>query len=312
MALARPFRNDQKQTRQGVRVRGLLLVVLCILSGLAYAKPEAVNPSAKASLQDVGSQVSQKPEADVRRGTDASPVYVRLIDPEKAAIDWTAISVVLSAIGTIVAALSAWAARKAANAAEHSVRVSRDAYVASERAWVSVEAMLGSDLVERPHGIEFGINFTVKNHGNSPAVNVHVFYEVVTLKITADQFDGVRKKIEDVAIQAKAGANMGVHLFPGAEKVIPWINAVTFEEIDKAKQSHKPPAGKLPSVYVVGSVFYQFPFDDTIHQTGFNYYVTCTSDPSFPKGSDIPEFSGVFPKDHVRLEPMPYYKGTIN
>lgn len=283
-----------------------------MLSGFVYAKSEMAHPSKKEILQGDSFQISQKSDLEARRGTDTSPVYVKLLEPEQAAIDWTQISVVLSAIGTVVAAFSAWAARKAANAAEHSVRVSRDAYVASERAWVSVDAVLGSNLVERPHGIEFGINFNVKNHGSSPAVNVHVFYEVVTLKIASDQFDGVRKKIEAMAIQAQAGTNMGVHLFPGAEKVISWISALSFEEIDKAKQSHKPPAGKLPSFYVVGSVFYQFPFDDTIHQTGFNYYVTCTSDPRYPKGSDIPEFQGIFLKDHVRLEPVPYYKGTIN
>jgi hypothetical protein len=128
-------------------------------------------------------------------------------------MNWDAISAIVSAIATIVIAWftvslasstkklwgetqaagevtkkSAQAAEKAATAAEHSIQVSREAYIASERPWVSVDASMGSDLIKKPDGIEFGVNFTVKNHGKSPAINVHIFYEVVTLKIEADQF----------------------------------------------------------------------------------------------------------------------------
>ena len=211
-----------------------------------------------------------------------------------------------------VAQKSAQAAEKAATAAEHSIQVSREAYIASERPWVSVDAVIGSDLLKNSNGIEFGVNFTVKNHGKSPAINVHIFYDVVTLVIAADPFSDVRQKITSLGTQTKIGEHMGVQLFPSDVKAIPWINTLSNVEIEKALKSHKPLAGMLPSFYIVGSVFYQSAFGGETHQTGFNYYVVAFGDPKYPKGSDVPDFTDTFPMGRIFLDSKPYYKGTID
>jgi hypothetical protein len=251
--------------------------------------------------------------------------------------NWEAISAIISALATVVIAgftislarstkklwnetqaagevtkKSAQAAEKTAIAAEHSIQISREAYVASERPWISVDAGIGTNLERTPVGVEFGINFTVKNHGKSPAINVHIFYEVVTLKIGGDPFSGARKKVTERGIEARAGANMGVQLFPSEVKVISWKSPLTTNEIKLALESHKPPAGFLPSFHIVGSAFYQSAFDDEMHQTGFNYYVLAVGDPAHPRGSDVPDFTGTFPASRIFLQQTSYDKGTID
>ena len=207
---------------------------------------------------------------------------------------------------------AARAAEKAAIAAEHSIQVSRDAYIASERPWVSVDAAIRTDLFKKQQGIEFGVNFNVKNYGKSPAINVHIFYEVITLKIAADQFGGARQRIAERGDHAKVGKDMGIHLFPSEAKIIPWTNYLSNEEIKNL--TYTPLTGLIPSFYVVGAVFYQSAFDEEIHQTGFNYYVCAIDDPLAvcPKGSDVPDFANTFPKERIILEPVPYYKGSID
>jgi hypothetical protein len=277
-------------------------------------------------IESTATKVEPAPKSEIGEGKNPT-----------SGVDWNVISAIVSAIATVVVACftvslarstkwlweetkaagnisrkSAEAAEKAAIATELSVRVAREAYIASERPWVSVDAVVGSDLLRKPHGIEFGVNFTVKNFGKSPAVNVHIFYEVVTLKLAQDQFSGVRQRINQMAIQGKAGKEMGIQLFPTEEEVIPWISSLSNDEIEDAKKSYAPPAGMLPSFFVIGSVFYQLPFDEEVHQTGFNYYVLSIGDPRYPKGSDVPEFGESFPMARIQLEPKPYYKGTIN
>lgn len=211
-----------------------------------------------------------------------------------------------------VAAKSAEAAEKAATAAERSIQVSREAYIASERPWVSVDAAIGSDLLKTSNGIEFGVTFAVTNHGVSPAINVHIIYEVVTVKIAPDQFSGVRQKITRLGTQTEIGEHMGIQLFPSEMKTINWKNTLSNEEIENALKSYKPPAGMLPSFFIVGSVFYKSAFDEDMHQTGFNYSVLAIGDPRYPTGSDVPVFTDAFPMERVTLQSRPYYKGTID
>jgi hypothetical protein len=125
--------------------------------------------------------------------------------------------------------------------------VSREAYIASERPWVSVDAAIGTDLFEKSHGIEFGVNFTVKNHGKSPAIDVYILYKVVTLKIGVDQFGGTRQKNTELGIQTKVGRDMGIQLFPSEVKVISWTDSLSNNEIENAIKSYTPPTGFLPS-----------------------------------------------------------------
>ena len=201
--------------------------------------------------------------------------------------------------------------KDAVKAAKDSIDVSREAYIASERPWISVEAKISTDLIKKPEGLEFGIAFTVKNHGVSPAINVLIQYELITLKIAQDQFSGARQRIDSNGIIPEMGVNMGIHVYPGEERVIQWINTLTTKEINEAARDDTTSNKVIPSFYAIGSVFYKSVFDKVIHQTGFNYYVTSKCNPLYPNGSDIPEFTESFPMKCVFLESQPYYKGGI-
>ncbi len=198
-------------------------------------------------------------------------------------------------------------ARQSADAAEQAIKATRDAYIASERPWVSVNATINSDLVRKDNGIEFAVLFTVKNYGNSPAIDVWVDYEVVALRIAQDQFGGVRERIE-ARRKIPGITSNGIQLFPSEEKTIRWINPLNSAEIEAARGSGVNRAGWLPSFYVVGAIFYKSPFGDEIYQTGFNYYVM---DNVIPGGSDLPDFTGTFSASRISLVSQPYNKGTI-
>lgn len=209
-----------------------------------------------------------------------------------------------------ISKISAHAAKKAANNAELSIEVARESYAASERPWVSVDAEVSTSLVKEDHGIDFGVNFTVQNYGRSPALNVHVFYKVITLKITQDQFSGTRQKVYDHG-KSGAGENMGVPIFPDERKVIPWRSFLSNEEIRSVTNDITHPSGLLPAFYIIGSVFYKSVFKEDLYHTDFIYSVEASGVEEFPHGCDVPDFEKTFPRERVHLIPQPYYKGTI-
>lgn len=209
-----------------------------------------------------------------------------------------------------IAGLSANAANKATELAERSIEVARESYTASERPWVSVKAQIKSDLVRSEVGINFSISFDIKNHGLSPARNVHIFYKPVTLKVGQDQFGNARENVYELG-KSGAGSNMGIQLFPSEESVICWQSPLTNDEIQDGAKSHADHNQSLPAFYIIGSVFYQSVFSEKLYHTDFIYYVVATGNPKFPKGSDVPNFAHRFPVDKLRLESVPYYKGTI-
>ncbi len=319
-----------------------MIFILCLLIGNAWADNPLLNNSEKKGTHTEQRGTNQHPliiSGEIISKKNSQEIEDEAVaNKEKSAIDnalveYTQQTAVYTGLLFLVAfaqaGLFVWqlrlmrqstkdagdaarAAEKAAAAAEHSIKVSRDAYIASERPWVSVAAAVSTDLCKKSHGIEFGVHFTVKNYGKSPAIDVHIVYEVVTLRIASDQFGGVRQRIAELGTKTNMGMNMGVQLFPDEEKVIPWVNTLNNKEIQEATQSHQPPAGLLPSFYVVGAVFYKSAFSEEIHQTGFNYYVCAIGEPRYPKGSDVPDFAATFPRERIILDPVPYYKGTID
>ena len=194
------------------------------------------------------------------------------------------------------------------NLADEAIRTTRDAYIASERPWISVEAIVDTDLIRKDGNVEFGIRFTVKNHGSSPAINVRVCYEVVALRVAADPFGGARARVENLRNNPVMNADMGIQLFPSETTAIRWRSPLTKQEIETARVSNFR-QGYLPSIYAIGSVFYQSPFGNEIYQTGFNYYVL---DMLQPGGGDLPDFDGSISGNHIALISQPYAKGSIS
>src|SRR5580704_11908 len=67
------------------------------------------------------------------------------------------------------------AAKDAVNAAETQAKIADRALVASERAWVSVDVRVNSDLtIDSQGNINIGLLFVLRNVGRSPATRVRV------------------------------------------------------------------------------------------------------------------------------------------
>ena len=199
-------------------------------------------------------------------------------------------------------------ARKSVNAATDSIALARSAYIADNRPWISVEAAVSTDLARNANGIEFGINFLLKNHGRSPAIDVFILYELVTLKPPyTDPWVETHKEIRARGFITK---QMGVQIFPAGTEMIRWVNTLSNKEIDAGK-NERSPQGMLPSVNVIGAAFYRTPFGDEIHETGFNYSVVDVGNPMYPRGSDLPDFTGALTMERIRLEPKSFSKGEI-
>lgn len=211
-----------------------------------------------------------------------------------------------------IARVSANAAKQAADCAERSIEVARESYTASERPWISVDAKVSSDLVKSDYGIDFGVHFRLKNHGLSPARNVHVLYKVVTLKAYPDPFSGARESVYELGKSGSLGPNMGIQIFPSESNVISWRSPLTNDEIRSAYASKASLNNLLPSFYIIGSVFYQSVFSEKLHNTDFIYYVMAIGDNKFPNGSDVPDFDKIFPMGRIHLKPVSYYKGNIS
>ncbi|MPY01331.1 hypothetical protein [Salinivibrio sp. VYel4] len=227
----------------------------------------------------------------------------------------------ISALATLVIAgltfssskhakMSAIAAEKSADAANNSVKIAKDAYIASERPWISVSPQISSDLTKNAGSINVPIHFKVKNYGNSPALNVCVFYEVVTLKVAQDQYSGSRERTDKLG-ESGLDENMGIQLFPSQEAIIPWCTTLTADEIEKGHNKWSRENNMLPSFSLIGSVFYRSVFDDQIYKTGFKYDVLAL-DVVNSSLSCVPNFVHSFPKNKLAIQQSSFYKGTIS
>jgi hypothetical protein len=307
-----------------------LLLAFALFSGSAYSRgdlhPDTKNPN------------KGRPYIE-QRGSDQSPVVVKIVtSPEaeanaaeekqhraESAIEekrLTNATVALAVVTTLLALFTAglwWVTYKLASEAretstrqaqemgkslklaDEAVRTTRDAYIASERPWVSVGAVVNTPLVRKDGGVDFGVLFTVKNHGRSPAINVRIHYEVVALRVAPPQLGGVRERIEELGKVREIGDTMGIQLFPSETQEIRWTSPLTKSEIEAARLSYSRP-GYLPSFFVIGSVFYETPFSDE----------TYVLDWAQSGGGDFQDFEDPIPANRVGLVFKPYGKGNIN
>jgi hypothetical protein len=194
-----------------------------------------------------------------------------------------------------IARTSANAAKRSADAAKESADFTQKLIVASQRAWLTVEASLvkgQEQIVFSRDGAVLPIRIDTKNIGNSPAIKVswHAWLIFAGSGSNALQEQSLRC---NRILQQPFG--IGPTIFPQDRYPDPAIHwsfgaGANWEEIDKT----------IPHIIVslVGCIDYTFPTDpDFHHQTGFVYYMRMT-DSQIP---EITEQSGNIPIAVQRL-----------
>ena len=117
--------------------------------------------------------------------------------------------------GLADAAAGAQAAEEAAKAATDLNKITRDAYVADQRPWVSVDLKPepgGRLIVEQDGNITADITISYRNHGRTPAINVLIGY----ISIIHDHND-IKRTQDKVLAETNAYMSTGANeitLFP--------------------------------------------------------------------------------------------------
>jgi hypothetical protein len=160
-----------------------------------------------------------------------------------------------------------------AEAAKNSADVAKDTLIVTNRAWISVNIGIGSDLTYDAQGdARVVIKFVMKNVGNSPAVNVQVDPEFAVVFGDAQPF---QKEISDRQKRRPAGlGNLGVTLFPGETQTHSRNLPISRASIDAFNQKRSTDLGlkNVGTVFMptlVGCIDYKFTFAEEHHQTGF-------------------------------------------
>ncbi|MGO9858817.1 MAG: hypothetical protein ACLPQX_05230 [Syntrophobacteraceae bacterium] len=215
-----------------------------------------------------------------------------------------------------IAEKAAEAARKSAEAAEKSAEVARKTLLAAQRPWLSVHTGIGSDLVfSRKEGGGITIIYTVKNVGNSPAIDVEVNAKIFPERL----FISGKEREEQIKLCAVEWTkslppnrpNAGLVLFPNEEFVYSISTGISWEDINQSRHEMEKlygagfGAGSI-GPELVGCVSYRFAVDSSDHTTGFAYYLE-TLDPRFPNSTlGIKTNAGTTPASMLKLDPSPF------
>jgi hypothetical protein len=204
-----------------------------------------------------------------------------------------------ASVTTQASHVGAVATQKAAEAAIEANRVARDAFIADQRPWVSVDCSLIAPITWGENGGSFSFKFSLKNTGRTPALNTEVHLRVYSpygeTSYTEDQI-----KLADEIRKRKTV--MGTTVFPGGTITQRLSTSIGNSEIERIRQWWREKHGLnydwLHPV-VIGCVNYRSVFGGPGHQTGFIYHIFRT----VPKDDAllIAPSVGEIPLEHLAL-----------
>jgi len=268
----------------GLRIIGILLALACIGAAPATKVPSGPAGDARQGAMQRSTTGPDRPcpPGDDLRSSDLCAQW-KAADAAAEGAAWTARNFWLSLLGTVVGAgtllaafMAATYAKHAAKEARRSADIAKDALIASERAWLTIELHADSDLTFHPTGgCSLFVYLTIKNIGRTPALNVHTSMAMVPMR---------QDHVEEVAEFARQERNQNRTwsrtLLPGDSYDRKWGLG-----LDDYTTS--------PYGTIFGSVTYEILPDRSIHQTTFCYIVGSGEVGSLD-GFDIP-------KDEVNL-----------
>jgi hypothetical protein len=208
---------------------------------------------------------------------------------------------------------SAEVAERSAEAARKSAEVAEKTLLAAQRPWLSVHTRIGSDLVfSRKEGGGLTIIYTVKNVGNSPAIDVEVNAKIFLERL----FISGKEREEQIKLCSDEWRkslppnrpDAGLVLLPNEEFVYSISTVISWEDINQSRHEMEKlygagfGAGSI-GPELVGCVSYRFAVDSSVHTTGFAYYLE-TLDPRFPNSTiGIKTNAGTTPASMLKLDP---------
>ncbi len=244
---------------------------------------------------------------------------------KKNRIEWwklgvEAATLVAIVIYTIIAYRQWTAMRIATEAATKSADVAQKTLVATQRPWVSVRLSLGGEVKFDQRGVSTPIVLRMKNVGNSPAIGIWIDAEpVLSFGMEGEVINKQRSILANLRKTHQPGApGYGHMLFPGED----FVDNISFQiSREKIKEYQtrmaksyghdfgKPPPSDLNSVFpilpdIVGCVFYEFSFDESVHKTGFiaELYRTDPLHPNVRRGIGLD--AGGTPANSLTLTPL--------
>ena len=191
-------------------------------------------------------------------------------------VSWNKWQAIIAAITTFLLGLTFWITRSAviearnttraavdaARAAEEQVRLSREALIAEERAWIFVEIAIESGFAISETEISIKVAVDVRNIGKTPALEVYTTLRLVP----ATQYGQDQIKALYAEVRGKKDHHPRGVLLAGEAYKRDW-------EVSLSKADLGVVAGAtgLASPALIGCVTYQLWPEKSVHQTGFFY-----------------------------------------
>jgi hypothetical protein len=155
--------------------------------------------------------------------------------------------------------------------ADAAIRQSENAeraLIAANRPWVTADISVNGPIVYNVNGVNFTLNFRLKNIGHSPALNVWAEPKVIAPAPGIYQTFDPRAELQKVIATLKARPPipnpLGFAIFPG--DVIDQPITVSINP-DELKQITQKVDFIMPTI--IGAIDYRHGFDTKAHETGF-------------------------------------------
>lgn len=183
---------------------------------------------------------------------------------EKSAEGIIAAFTVILAVSTIFLWLST---KRLSAGGEEQLRLSREAYVTDQRAWIAVKLFPDGDARISEEHISMSVSLKISNLGKTPALDVHT--DITMMYFDRGDLD-VRTQLKQFCDKKREFNIFGRPLPPGDFYFRKWGPSL---ERDKSKEYS---TVALP--VIMGCVTYQILPDKSLHQTSFAYIVGVGND----------------------------------
>ncbi len=244
--------------------RNLLIMIAAACSAGCAVWSNASNNTRTVLNRENKEIVAKAPEASVddaahlaveqnRLASEANDIARR----QSGTADVAALTGILTLVAAAAAAIYA---KYAAGESKRSADIAQQAFVASERAWISVDVTPEGPLKYEPHnGFSLEIGVHIRNLGKTPALNVHTDVAQIStdLKFSPDtprEF-AISKRILNTSASRL--------LLPGQGYIRAWVPRAN--NVDESMPI-------FPVLY--GCVTYQILPDESLHQTSFAMMIT--------------------------------------
>lgn len=168
----------------------------------------------------------------------------------------------VTTIGVLFVLQSLRLARAAVDRAAEANRLSQEAIIVDQRAWIVTELILDGDLEITETGMGLGVRAVHKNIGKTPALNVHTHIDMIDahlsdIKMTMRSFCN-EHRVRDIEYSRV--------LLPNDSYARPWGPVLDWSAATLERTWIQP--------VIIGCVTYEVLNDDKLHQTAFVYSLT--------------------------------------